>query len=93
MLSDIREILVKDPSKRITIDQIWSHPWMKDSLGLRRDNSFSDIETVDNAVLDNVVLKLEDYGFNHHMINETLTGSLMNHLSATYLLLLHRHFF
>ena len=52
----------------------------------------SESETVNNAVLDSIVGKLEDYGFNHPMINDTLSGSLMNHLSATYLLLLHKHF-
>lgn len=66
---------------------------MKDCQGVRRDNTISDIETVNNAVLDNIVHKLEGYGFNHQMINDTLTGSLMNHLSATYLLLLHKHFY
>lgn len=65
---------------------------MKDSLGLRKDQTMSEIETVNNAILDSIVLKLEEYGFNHHMINDTLSDSLMNHLSATYLLLLHKHF-
>lgn len=87
-----RQILVKDPSKRITIEKIWSHPWLKDSQKVRKDNSISDIETVNNAILDSIVHKLESYGFNHQMINDTLTGSLMNHLSATYLLLLQKHF-
>lgn len=78
-------MLIKDPKKRITIEEMWQHPWFEGyvSYRTRKYSQTLTTQTGDHYVLS----KLEKLGFNQIRINETLKNSQMNHISATYFLL------
>lgn len=64
---------------------------MQECSHLRRDSNYNEFENFNNSVLEAIVGKLEEYRFPAAVINDTLMNSTMNHLAATYILLIHKH--
>ena len=63
---------------------------MKEVRFMRRDNSRDDLEILSGRGLESILFKLEEYGFPLIMIRNTIESNSINHLSATYLLLLQK---
>jgi hypothetical protein len=78
-------MLIKDAKKRITVEEMWQHPWFEGYVSYRT-RKYSQPQSPENN--DSYTFaKLEKLGFNQSRIMETLKNSQMNHISATYFLL------
>lgn len=76
-------MLVKDPDRRISIEEIWGHKWLEGFTHLRSKQTSSDI---DEYVLKQVYSKMEKLGFTKEKVIESVQGHQMNHASATFFL-------
>ena len=76
-------MLIKDPSKRIALDEIWRHDWLKDYSDMypKQDKKKA------AAISDVGVGKLTEFGYSKTAVLDSLQSGLMNHISATYHLL------
>jgi 5'-AMP-activated protein kinase catalytic alpha subunit len=79
----IRIMLIKDPSKRIVLDEIWRHDWLKDYSDMypKQDKKKAAL------ISDIGVGKLTEFGYSKTAVLDSLQSGLMNHISATYYLL------
>ena len=64
---------------------------MNECLHLRKDGNHDEFSNFDNSILDSIIGKLREYRFPQAVIDDTLMSSTMNHLAATYILLLHKY--
>uniref|UniRef100_A0A8C4QNY0 non-specific serine/threonine protein kinase n=1 Tax=Eptatretus burgeri TaxID=7764 RepID=A0A8C4QNY0_EPTBU len=89
----IRHMLVLEPSKRFTMNQICKHKWLKggeadeefDKFLLRRD--VTSVEPEREELDERVLLYMEEMGFDHERTKQSLQKHLYDHLSAIYFLL------
>uniref|UniRef100_UPI00358F449C serine/threonine-protein kinase SIK3-like isoform X2 n=1 Tax=Myxine glutinosa TaxID=7769 RepID=UPI00358F449C len=89
----IRHMLVLEPSKRYTMNQICKHKWLKggeadeefDKFLLRRD--VTSVEPEREELDERVLLYMEEMGFDHERTKQSLQKHLYDHLSAIYFLL------
>lgn len=77
----ICQILVLEPSQRITLEGMLSHPWIKSGLKYR---SFENMIAQKKVPQERAVAELASLGFNHSMIDETLRCQILNHINACY---------
>ena len=78
-------MLIKDPKRRINVEEMWEHPWFEGFNHYRNRKYNHGINYKDCD--ERVTHKLERLGFSKSRIKETLMNSQMNHISATYFLL------
>jgi 5'-AMP-activated protein kinase catalytic alpha subunit len=79
----IRLMLIKDPRKRIKLDEIWEHEWLRDLTSVYARNG--DKEKM--KVTEKVVEKLVECGYSRNAVMDSLSNGLMNHISASHFLL------
>uniref|UniRef100_A0A8C6GYI4 Serine/threonine-protein kinase SIK3 n=1 Tax=Mus spicilegus TaxID=10103 RepID=A0A8C6GYI4_MUSSI len=93
----IRHMLVLDPNKRLSMEQICRHKWMK--LG-DADPSFDRLiaecqqlkeERQSDPLNDDVLLAMEDMGLDKERTLQSLRSDAYDHYSAIYSLLCDRH--
>ena len=78
----IRHMLVPEPAKRFTIDQIMRHPWvMKQSQGQVKAGHWH--ETIDTTVL----ARLEELGYERTAVTQSLLAKRFDDPSAAYYIL------
>ena len=80
----VRLMLLKDPDQRITIEEIWAHPWLEQVLHMRTKPTQT--PDIDPFVLEQVLLKMEKLGFPPTAVKEAVNSHQMNHTSATFYL-------
>lgn len=78
-------MLTLDPEKRITLDQIIEHPWMKDDPNLHTINIKSS-DFVDSPE-EYVIQKVSHFGFPVKFINSSIDEYALNHAFACYIAL------
>ncbi|KAK7800286.1 hypothetical protein U0070_017432 [Myodes glareolus] len=93
----IRHMLVLDPNKRLSMEQICRHKWMK--LG-DADPNFERLiaecqqlkeERQTDALNDDVLMAMEDMGLDRERTLQSLSSEAYDHYSAIYSLLCDRH--
>ena len=78
-------MLIKDPKRRISVEEMWEHPWFEGYVSYRT-RKYTHTQNTGNKDA-HALAKLEKLGFNKSRILETLKNSQMNHISAPYFLL------
>ncbi|GFH17429.1 uncharacterized protein HaLaN_14067 [Haematococcus lacustris] len=85
-------MLTVDPDKRITLGQLWSHPWVRgatrwEPVGASVYCVLSDPSTGAVYADEQLVDELEASGYPRQMVLQSLLASEVNYLTAAYYLL------
>ena len=75
-------MLIKDPEKRITLEETWKHEWIKDYSDMYPP-SVND-KKKHHVINETLVNKLTEFGYSKNSAMDSLSNNLMNHISATY---------
>ena len=79
----IRLMLLKEPEKRISQNEMWGHDWLKDYADMYPKNEKKKLE-----ISGTVVEKINQFGYSKNAVLDSLQSNQMNHISATYYQLL-----
>lgn len=82
----IRHILVRDPKKRFTIDQIKQHPWFESYQHIFKDRQKTLRPTNAESMDNEVIAKMEQFGFDKKAIVDSVLKNTQDDTVATYFL-------